>query len=135
MVDPYVMRLPLIIVGLLTSLVLFGCGGPKREAAVPESNPWADYKGTFAAGASPEPPSAAEAKAPSAAEAKPASAAPKPARVAAARPKATAAPSDAKAMYGVASDAKPEEDASKKATSKKRSKAGAKKAPGTRAKT
>ena len=71
------MRLPSVIVGLLASLVLFGCSGPKSEAKAPETNPWADYKGTYAGAA--EPASAAETKSASATETKPAGAAePKP---------------------------------------------------------
>ena len=82
------MRLPSVIVGLLASLVLFGCSGPKSEAKAPETNPWADYKGTYAGAA--EPASAAETKSASATETKPAGAAePKPAGAAEPKPKTT----------------------------------------------
>ncbi|MDB4945053.1 MAG: hypothetical protein JWP97_4587 [Labilithrix sp.] len=41
-------------------LSLAGCGGPKKEAAAPETNPWSDYKGTYAGPVSePSSPSAA----------------------------------------------------------------------------
>lgn len=39
------------ILGLLASLTLVACGGPKQQAKVVETNPWADYKGTYAPGA------------------------------------------------------------------------------------
>ena len=140
------------IVGLLASLALFGCSGAKHEVKAPETNPWADYKGTFAAGGSgaestaeATPASTAEAKAASsakpknAAEAKPKSTAEaKPTSVAAPKPDGTA--TDARAMYGVASDTNADEAAPQpttKKTPKKRGaiagkKAGAKKAPATR---
>jgi len=102
-----------IVVGLLAALVLssaVGCGGGKHEPAkAPETNPWADYKGTYAGAPetrSPEP----------------------------VKPKSSAA--DSKAMVGsVASASKTDEDAAapavptKKAAGKKRPKAVAKKAP------
>lgn len=45
------MRLFSYIVALLTALALMGCGAhQKKEAAAPESDPWKDYKGTFASG-------------------------------------------------------------------------------------
>jgi hypothetical protein len=56
------------VVIVLASLCLFACGSAKSggEAKGPESNPWADYKGTYAtAGASstPSPKSSKVAKA------------------------------------------------------------------------
>ncbi len=58
-----------IVGGLFAALVLgsaLGCGGGKHEPAkAPETNPWADYKGTYAG--APEPvkskPSATDSKA------------------------------------------------------------------------
>lgn len=38
-----------MVLGLLASLALFACGS-KQEAKAPDANPWADYKGTYAAG-------------------------------------------------------------------------------------
>jgi hypothetical protein len=125
------MRLLSIIVGLLASLIVVGCGGGHKEAAkAPETNPWADYKGTYGAGGS-EASTApvVEAKPASTAEAKPKSAKPK--------------PTDAKAMYG-GDAAKPDEEVAtaapaptpRKATAKKRGGkgTGAKKATGPRQK-
>ena len=44
-----------IIVVLLASS-LFACGGASQsEAKRPETNPWSDYKGTYATSASPSP--------------------------------------------------------------------------------
>jgi hypothetical protein len=84
-----------------------GCGGGKHEPAkAPETNPWADYKGTYAG--SPEPSKPVDVK-----------------------PKTDGA----KAMSGsVATETKADEDAAppvptKKASGKKRPKAVAKKAP------
>jgi hypothetical protein len=67
------MRLGSYTVALLTSLVVFasigsiGCGGKHQEAKVAESDPWAGYKGTYAAGAA-DPTPSAEDKAKVAAE-------------------------------------------------------------------
>lgn len=70
------MRLGSYTVALLTSLVWFvllasigsiGCGGKHQEAKVAEADPWAGYKGTYAAGA-PDPTPSAEDKAKVAAE-------------------------------------------------------------------
>jgi hypothetical protein len=100
-------------IGLFAALVLssaMGCGGGKHEPAkAPETNPWADYKGTYAGGPDTRTPEPVKAKASS---------------------------TDAKAMTGsVASESKTDEDAAapavptKKAAGKKRPKAVAKKAP------
>jgi hypothetical protein len=51
-----------IIVTLLASS-LFACGGASQtDAKGPESNPWADYKGTYATSAAPHAPNAKAAK-------------------------------------------------------------------------
>jgi hypothetical protein len=43
------MRVRLTAVMLLSSLALVACGAPRqREATGPETDPWADYKGTYA---------------------------------------------------------------------------------------
>jgi len=43
------MRIRSNVVALLSSLVLFACGGAaSQDAKGPEGDPWADYKGTFA---------------------------------------------------------------------------------------
>jgi hypothetical protein len=53
------------VVIVLASLCLFACGGSAKngEAKGPESNPWADYKGTYATAAAPSTKSAKVAKA------------------------------------------------------------------------
>src|SRR5881394_2751177 len=53
------MRLRSIICALGSTLVLVACGGAQKEAKTTESDPWADYKGTYATTANPKP--AAEA--------------------------------------------------------------------------
>jgi hypothetical protein len=89
------MRLLSITVGLLASLIVVGCGGGHKEAAkAPETNPWADYKGTYAAGGAET--SSATVEKPTIADAKPATADAKPK----AKPEeetATAAPTPRKA--------------------------------------
>ena len=131
------------IVGLLATLALAGCGAAK-PAQAPESNPWADYKGTYAPGGTGEAPTAPEAKATpadskpeakSAPESKTASArepkpkkGAKPKKLAEATPeaepkresKSEMKPDDAKSMYGVTSEAKADDahEPAKKATKK-----------------
>lgn len=132
------------LAALALSLFAFACGGPKQVAEAPEANPWAEYKGTFAAGV---PETTPETKAASIAP-------PKPAMVAEAKPKSAAAPappstvepkpsaaSDARAMYDMPTDSTTEEvtaEPAPKKTPKKRGgagkKAGGKKAPRPRGK-
>ena len=89
------MRRSSVLVALLVSLALYGCGGAKGAGAkAPEKDPWSDYKGTFATGV----PSDTESKASKPQEAKPA------AKTADAKPAAKAA--DAKPAAKTA-DAKP----------------------------
>ena len=102
------------IVGLLFAVLALGsalgCGGGKHEPAkAPETNPWADYKGTYAGA--------------------PETRTPEPVK-----PKSGA--TDSKAMVGsVAGESKTDDDAAaaavptKKAAGKKRPKATAKKTP------
>ena len=62
-------------VALLASLVVFaslgsmGCGGKQKEAKVAEADPWAGYKGTYAAGDAPSPAAATDDKPKATAEA------------------------------------------------------------------
>jgi hypothetical protein len=69
------MRLGSYTVVLLASLVVFaslgsmGCGGKQKEAKVAEADPWAGYKGTYAAGDAPSPAAATDDKAKATAEA------------------------------------------------------------------
>ncbi|MBX3188883.1 MAG: hypothetical protein KF819_17825 [Labilithrix sp.] len=151
------MRQCAYLVALVASLFLFGCSGMKGPAAkAPETDPWADYKGTFASGV----PSSAELRRANAAEAKekgastttttsaetkPADSKPtkKTAEAKPAKPSADAKPesaSDARSMYAdsAGDDAEPEPAparAPKKAGKKKGApkKAGGKK-PGKSAK-
>jgi hypothetical protein len=120
------MRHLAILLGLVASLVLAGCGGGNREAAkAPETNPWADYKGTYAGGAA-EAPSSAEPAATTESKPTRTADAKKPAK-GDAKPKPAPAET-AKAMYGDGGDAKPDEEAApapRKATAKKRGKGGA----------
>lgn len=110
------MRALSVLIGVVASVALFGCAASNKEASSPaEANPWADYKGTFAAGV-PGAPSAAEAK-PSAPQTDKTET----------RGTASAA--------STASAAKGEEaPPPRKVAAKKRPKAGAKTAPSTRAK-
>jgi hypothetical protein len=48
------MRTRPVLVILLSSLGLFACGGAANEEAKSAANPWADFKGTYSAPASPE---------------------------------------------------------------------------------
>jgi hypothetical protein len=129
-----------IVVALLASLALLACKGPRKEAQAPETNPWADYNGTYAPGgpqdeapAEAKPKSIAQADEPPAAAAasKPTkkSASAKPGKRGAAAPPATVAAaepdsgSDARSMYGVESGAAAEPEAPApppKKTTKKR---------------
>lgn len=112
MVEKLMRRRFQIVVGMCAALVLenvVGCGGKQEPAKAAESNPWADYKGTYAG-------------APEARTAEPA------------KPKSSS--TDAKAMAGtVAGESKPDEEAAapavptKKAAGKKHPKGAAKKAP------
>jgi hypothetical protein len=53
------MRQCACLVALVASLFLFGCSGARQQGAkAPETDPWADYKGTYATGV----PSTAEIK-------------------------------------------------------------------------
>lgn len=85
------------VVIVLASLCLFACGSAKNggEAKGPETNPWSDYKGTYATAGTPSPKSArdtrlAKAEEPAAVEEAPAAVeeAPAPAPVAAPAKKA-----------------------------------------------
>lgn len=139
-----------VVFTLALALTCGACGGTKQAAQAPEANPWSDYKGTFAAGV---PETTPESKPASTSETKPASTAEsKPRLTAATKPKSTApsqasaveakpaAPAnDAKAMYDMTGEAKPDEAASaptpKKAPKKRGGKkSGGKKAPGPRVK-
>ncbi len=100
----------LVAVALFGSLV--ACGGPSKPAAAPDSDPWADYKGTFAEPVGAHPKAAPVAKVASAEKA----AAPAPT----APPVAAAASDPAPA---------PVAKAAKTKKSKGKSKAKAKKAP------
>ena len=110
MVEKLMRRTLEIVGGLFAALVLgsaLGCGGGKHEPAkAPETNPWADYKGTYAG--APEP----------------------------AKSKTGATDSNSKGMVGsVTSESKTDDDAAatavptKKSAGKKRPKATAKKTP------
>lgn len=58
------MRLRSFICALGCSLVFVACGGAQKEAKTAEdtSNPWADYKGTYATTANPKPSDTSEPK-------------------------------------------------------------------------
>ena len=116
------------LLALLASLAVIACsacGGARTPANAPESDPWAGYKGTYAPGGSQTPePTASDTKPDAKPDTRSVAAADtktdsKPSRTtesktasaAEPKPKAApkAAPNDAKAMYGIASDSKPEE--------------------------
>jgi hypothetical protein len=72
------------ILALVTSLAMFGCAGTKQDAKAVETNPWADFKGTYAPGApatvETKPSTTAAKSSSSSAESKTASAEPKPSK-------------------------------------------------------
>lgn len=123
------LRYPYIVAALIASLALFGCSGASKPAQAPESNPWADYKGTYAAGGAGDAPTAAPVKAeskptPEAPESKATAPEPKPKKgekpkkVAKGEPKSEPkaemkpdAATDAKAMYGLPSTEAKADDA------------------------
>ena len=51
MVESQVMAPRWNIFAVVASLAMFGCAGTKHEAKAVETNPWADFKGTYAPGA------------------------------------------------------------------------------------
>jgi hypothetical protein len=136
------------VLAAVVLLTCAACGGAKRQAAAPETNPWADYKGTYAPGGAAEAPvSAAEVKSATKDDkddkddkpaktadakprkgskpgktAKPSKATAEPAPAPAPAPKAAAA-NDATAMYDIPTEPKadaPAADTPPKKTPKKR---------------
>jgi hypothetical protein len=61
------MRIRSSLFAVLSSVVLFACGGANQEAkSANEKDPWADYKGTYATSATPRPEGATKSKSDSA---------------------------------------------------------------------
>ncbi len=127
------MRIWSYIAALAGALALFGCSGGAKPAQAPESNPWADYKGTFASGGSqatdadaktpaPESKSAATESKTAKGDAKPKKGDAKPKKSADAKPRAELKPeataTDAKAMYGTPTETKPDDSAADPAAKK-----------------
>lgn len=104
MVDRKEMRLsPITAAFVLASFVIAGCGGGAKEAKAPETNPWADYKGTYAQAAeAPVAPTTTAADS-------------KPAEVAAAKPDGSAAAPAAAPRKATGKKAGPKPGAKKRA--------------------
>jgi hypothetical protein len=112
-----------VLLGALMLFTLFGCAGAKHDAKAPETNPWSDYKGTWAPGGSqtveeePKPAKVADAKPSKSDDSKPAKADKADAKADKADKPAKADKAEAKTVKVAAAESKPAKIADPKPSS------------------